>query len=249
MPPIDATIMLVCCLGLLMGGAVKGMLGVGLPMVAVPVMATVLPLPLAIAVMIAPILATNIVQIRIGSGIGKILARFWGLLIFLAIGILIGVMFLTYLQPRTLEIAIGVLVLGFVVIRSLSRPIAVSTYWENILSPLVGLGAGIVGGLSSFFGPPVMVYLLGIGLEKEDFIRTIAVTYVTGLVPLYAALAVLNVLGPTELAWSAAALGPALIGQWIGQYARRHISQYVFSIAMNALMSVLALQLILGLRA
>ena len=46
----------------LVAGTVKGTLGIGLPLVAVPLLATVLDLPTAIALMVVPVLTSNFIQ-------------------------------------------------------------------------------------------------------------------------------------------------------------------------------------------
>lgn len=238
--------MLVCALGLFGGGLVKGALGVGLPMVAVPVLSTVVPPATAIAMLSIPILATNLVQIRLTESFRPELTRFRLLFVMLVIGILIGASLLTVLSVRTIEMMIGVLLIGFVVGRAVQNRLRIPPAWEPRLSPCVGLGAGLVGGFSSFFGPPIIVYLMGLRLAKEDFVRTIALTYLIGLTPLYAMLVYIGAFRETELLWSCAAVVPAALGQAIGKRVRKTISQRVFEIALSAVMAFLGGKLILG---
>ena len=55
-------IFIICLFTLLLAGIVKGALGMGLPLFAVPILVTVFDLPTAIALMIVPILTSNLIQ-------------------------------------------------------------------------------------------------------------------------------------------------------------------------------------------
>jgi len=55
-------IFVICLSSLLLAGVIKGALGMGLPLFAVPVLVTVFDLPTAIALMMIPILASNLIQ-------------------------------------------------------------------------------------------------------------------------------------------------------------------------------------------
>lgn len=47
---------------LLLGGTTKGALGVGLPLVAIPILSLGMPAPQAIALLVMPVLLSNILQ-------------------------------------------------------------------------------------------------------------------------------------------------------------------------------------------
>lgn len=59
-----------------LGGLVKGTLGVGLPLVVVPLLSLVLPSPTAIALVSVPVVASNILQVWQASPGSRQVRRF-----------------------------------------------------------------------------------------------------------------------------------------------------------------------------
>ena len=39
---------------------------------------------------------------------------------------------------------------------------------------------GILGGLSTFYGPPMLAYIVAVDLPKEKFVRTVSTMYFIG---------------------------------------------------------------------
>jgi hypothetical protein len=51
------------CAALALGGFVKGVAGAGMPIVAIPVLASFLDVQSAVAVMVLPVIVTNVMQV------------------------------------------------------------------------------------------------------------------------------------------------------------------------------------------
>ena len=78
MPPdLALSALILVALAFVAGGAVKGGFGFGLPLVTVPLLATVMPPPTAISLMLVPVIAANIVQAFQGGYYKSALRRFW----------------------------------------------------------------------------------------------------------------------------------------------------------------------------
>jgi uncharacterized membrane protein YfcA len=103
-----------------------------------------------------------------------------------------------------------------------------SREWEGLLRPVVGLVAGFIGGVSSFFGPPMIIFLISLRLSKEAFIKAIGLSFFVGIIPMIIFLAAFGVLGPWDFFWSGAATGPTVIGLLLGQYLRNSIPEKGF---------------------
>ena len=67
----DPIIIFIIILAVLGGGLVKGTLGFGMPMVALPIIAFVLPATTAMMLLCAPILLTNFLQIKFKEGVSS----------------------------------------------------------------------------------------------------------------------------------------------------------------------------------
>ena len=65
----DPSIVIIIILAVLAGGLVKGTIGFGMPMVALPLIAFIIPATTAMILLCAPILLTNFLQMKIKEGI------------------------------------------------------------------------------------------------------------------------------------------------------------------------------------
>jgi len=71
----------VCTAAILGGGLIKGTLGVGLPLFAVPVMSLFISSTQAIALVSVPVLVSNIWQVWQEGSLKTSLKRFWPLML------------------------------------------------------------------------------------------------------------------------------------------------------------------------
>ena len=105
---------LVISLAFLLAGLVKGVVGGGLPAVAVPIMANVIAPAVAASVTLMPVIVTNFWLLLQGGRLKEVLQRYWTFLLPLAVGSLIGAQILVTVPPATMALIIG----GFVIILS-----------------------------------------------------------------------------------------------------------------------------------
>ncbi|HSR72765.1 MAG TPA: sulfite exporter TauE/SafE family protein [Kiloniellales bacterium] len=236
--------LLVAALAILLGGLVKGVLGLGLPLISVPLLALVMPVPAAVAVMAFPVLISNLVQIRQGTAPFAAFVRFWPLLATLIVGILLGAQLLAELDEQRLSLILGGLVIAFSLLNLASPRLELAPHHERLASPLVGFGAGLLGGFSSLYGPPLAMYLVALKLDKDRFVSAIAMAYATGSVPLYLSLAVLGILGPDEALISLGAIVPVLLGVQIGQRLRRRLPQRTFHVMILVMLLLIGINMI-----
>ena len=230
-------------LAMLAGGFVKGVHGMGLPLVSVPILSSALPVQTAIAVTLLPILLTNFYQIRVGRDALPIVRRF-ALLVGLVVGILIGVYALTNLAPDLVTAILGAVILGFVAIRIRAPDWRLTARGERLGALPVGLTAGLVGGITSIYGTPIAIYLSALGLDRQTFVRAIGITFMTGIIPLYSALAAFDILGLRETALSLIALVPVFVGYLIGERTRGRISETAFQRGFTLLLAAIGLTLL-----
>ncbi|MEX2641990.1 MAG: sulfite exporter TauE/SafE family protein [Acetobacterales bacterium] len=215
--------------GLLFAGAVKGALGVGLPLVGMPVLLLVLPAPTAVVVMAVPILLTNLWQMLAGGHVLENLRRFWPIILFLAVGMFVGSRLLVTVDEGVLIAVLGAILLGFSVLSLTRFRPAIPPRWHMRAQPLFGLAGGLIGGFSTVFGPPVSMYLVAIGLQKDRFVSAVGTTFFAGSVALNLSLAALPVYGVREGMMAMLACLPVCAGMALGQRLRAAIPQESFS--------------------
>ena len=96
---------MLAALAFALGGLVNGTVGLGLPTIAIALLATFIGLSEAIAITIIPLVATNLVQVIQGGSPLALVKRFGVLNATAAIGLWIGTEILWAVDPRWLQIA------------------------------------------------------------------------------------------------------------------------------------------------
>lgn len=229
---------------LLIGGLSKGSLGLGLPLIAMPILTWFVPVPQAIIILTIPIFVTNIWQAFQGGNFLNVVSRFWPMALALIMGIALGTRVLLSLEPQTLYLLVGVLVLIQPLIRVFKPSFQIPPRRHRQVETVVGFFSGAVGGVSGFFGPFILAYLAMLRLEKNLFAATVAVMFFVGSSALALFLAQAGVMKTEDLITSCLALIPASIGILIGQRVRGRISQHQFDGAITLVMFVMGLSLI-----
>lgn len=229
----------------LLGGFVKGALGVGLPLVAVPLLSLGMPPQAAIAWLVVPVLASNAWQALEGGAVRPTLRRFSGLLVAQAIATIATVRWTLSLDARQLNAMVALAVLLAVVLMVWQPRLDISSRRENAYGAGVGLLSGMLGGVSSLTGPVIITYLVALRLERDVFVRSVSVIYLLGALPLYGAMVAAGHIGWRELALSALGLLPMAAGLMVGKALRQRIDDRWFRRVLLTFLVVLAVLLLL----
>ena len=218
-------------LALLIGGAIKGAIGVGLALVLVPLTAQFLAVPAAVALLSLPMTAANIRQAFEAGGTLAALRRLLPMLGALVLGTVIGVHFLISVNLRTLDIVVGTaFVLLAAMLLCLPR-LRISRRAERWAGPLVGLLAGLLGGVSAIFGPPLIAYQIGLGVDPGSFIKHMAILTLAATLTLVLSLGGAGALSGPDLLISAAAIIPIQLGLPLGRRLRGRVPPALFRAA------------------
>ncbi len=207
----------------LIGGTIKGTLGIGMPLFIVPVMATVMEPVTVIVLLFVPILATNLVQIIEGGHYQLTLRRFWSLLLPMVATTIIGAVALARIDAKLISLVLGCIVASFCILQMLPLPPTVPKRLEAFLSPIIGSIAGLLGGVSTLFGPPLIMYLISLRLSNEEFIAAIAQLFFVAGAMLYIALTFTGALTAELALGSAIVTVPVGVGLAIGRKLRGRI--------------------------
>jgi uncharacterized membrane protein YfcA len=161
----------------LVAGFVKGAIGFGFPSLATPLLSLAVSVKTAVVVLILPNIVMDGIQfVRRGTPLATV-RRFWPLLVSGAVGIVAGTRVLTLLSPGLATFILGVFVLGFVALNVTGLAPEVPRAWEPWLSPVAGLVAGLVGGVTNSPATALVLFFHGIGLDKHEFISSVAFTF------------------------------------------------------------------------
>ncbi|MCP4331877.1 MAG: sulfite exporter TauE/SafE family protein [Gammaproteobacteria bacterium] len=211
------------------GGFIQGALGVGTPLLTVPMMAQVLPPQMAIAIMAIPVVVANLWQFAQTERSSAIVAKFWPTFVAILIGTWVGVKILSIIDEKTLLILVGAAVIAFALLQGSRFRLHLPERMVKPAGLLFGGASGLIGGVSSFFGPMLITYLISIrGLAKNQFVSTISFLYVSAVLPWAVTLYLYGILDDQLLLYSAFATLPVTLGLLVGQRIRGHISEARF---------------------
>ncbi len=218
-----------CAFALACGGLIKGALGVGTPLLTVPLMALVLPPQTAVAVMAVPVVVANLWQASQAPRVDNLLGRFWPTFVAILLGTWIGVAILARINEQALLLIVGSAVILFALLQGCGYQLRIRPRLEKPAGLLFGLASGVIGGISSFFGPMLIVYLVSLqSLSKDQFIGAISLLYVSAVLPWALTLHWVGILDQRLLLYSSAAVAPVMLGMMVGRNLRKFISEQRF---------------------
>jgi len=228
----------------ILGGSAKGALGIGIPLLTVPLTAPFMDLPAVMALLTVPIFATNFGQAVEGGGTKAALLRLWPMLVAVVAGTVAGVHLLVSIDRAVLNGTVGVLLVLIATWLFCQPRIALGGWAERWAGPPIGLVAGIMGGISGMFGPPLIAYMIGLGLRPNEFVKHISILFLAAGAALLVALGRAGAMSWADVAVSAGALVPIYLGMLIGRWLRRHCPPGLFRALVLAALAIGGLQMI-----
>ena len=212
----------------LLAGTVKGVVGLGLPTVAVGLLGLVMAPREAAALLVIPSLVTNAWQLFTGPAIGPLWRRLRPMLAAIVAGTLAGGMLLPPAGSAGAVAALG----GALVLYGASGLAAfrleVAPRWEALAGPVVGFATGAVTAATGVFVIPAVPYLGGLGLARDALVQALGLAFTASTCALAASLLLAGEIPLRSAGTSLYALAPALLGMWFGQAIRNRIRPEVF---------------------
>lgn len=231
---------------MVLAGFVKGGIGFGFPLVALPLLANVIEIRLALALLTLPTVFGNLWLGMQGGNFGITLRRFWVVILALGIGIFVGSRVLQEINSRALMFVVGASILMFTLADRVTTRggLLIPARTERVWGTVVGVIAGLIGGVSATYGPPLIAYLNALHLPKDVYIATVGVILFFGSIALLAAFSAVHIVTPQTAVLSALAVAPVLIGMEIGRRVRTRIPQLLFRRLTTIALMILAVNLL-----
>src|SRR5262245_18859848 len=137
----------------------------------------VLDVKAAVVLLIVPNIVMDGIQFtRQGVELGRI-RRLALLLVFGAVGTVVGTRLLVLLPPAIVLGALGAFLLIFVALDVAHLSPRIPPGWEPWIAPVVGLVTGVVGGITNVPGTPLAVYFYALGMDKREFVRAVTFSF------------------------------------------------------------------------
>ena len=164
-------------LALAAGSVVKGVTGLGLPLVAMPVLANFIGAQHAVAVMVLPGLASNTLLLAKQWRHARAVPDLPWLMATAVVGAAIGTWGLSSLDERTLSLAIAAMIALYLVLMVVRPSARIPPHISRVASPIVGLAAGLIQGATGISGPIIGTYLFAFRLEPAAYVFAAAAAF------------------------------------------------------------------------
>ncbi len=212
----------------LVAGAVKGVIGLGLPTVSLALLAVVVGLPEAMGLLLVPSFATNLWQAWVGDQGRAILRRLWPFLAMATVTVWLGAAALTRVDVSVLSGLLGLLLMVYGAASLGGYRWTITARREAWAGPVAGAVNGTLTGMTGTFVVPSVMYLQSLGLGRDMLVQAMGMLFLASTAALAVALQGNGLLTIEVGALSTAALLPALVGMIVGQRIRRNLSKQRF---------------------
>lgn len=223
--------------------AVKGTIGFGFPLIAIPLLSTILGPRVAVPVVAIPTLLSNVFLVSRG-GFSRATAPVATVLVGIVLGTPVGAMLITALDPRSLSVLIGAAALVYALAAAFRLTVLVPPAVGMPAAPVVGLLAGLMGGLTGITSPLLASYLHLLRIEKREFVFWITVMFFVGNVVQVGSYARLGLYTAPVLSTSLFACLPMAVGTVAGIAMQDRLHPDAFSRVVLAVVFLASLNLL-----
>ncbi len=212
----------------LLAGFIKGVIGMGLPVVALAFLGSTLGVREALTNMLIQGLATNTWQALAGPAFGVLVRRLWSFLAVAGIGIWFGVGVLAGAKSETMMALLGVTLCTYCAVTMLRAQMPPPGPREPWMSQLMGGLGGAMFGMTGIMIVPGILYLQTLGFRRDVLVQALGITFVAITLALGTSLIGRNLLTQVLALMSLTALVPTAAGLALGQRYHHHISEARF---------------------
>lgn len=230
----------------MLAGLVKGVIGLGLPTVAIGLLGLVFTPAQAAALLIIPSLVSNVWQAAVGGHFRELLARLWPLLAGILVGSFFGAVFLPHSGSAEATLLLGIALTVYALLGLARIEFTTPARHEGWIGFVCGIPTGAIAVATGVFALPMVPYLQSLHMDRIRLVQALGLAFTTSTVALAAALQHAGELKAGILWPSLVALAAVLVGMRLGQSLLLRVSPRLFRLFF--LIGLLALGLHLSLR-
>ncbi|HLU03189.1 MAG TPA: sulfite exporter TauE/SafE family protein [Advenella sp.] len=212
----------------ILAGAVKGVVGLGLPTISMALLALLMSPAQAAALLVIPSLLTNIWQMRPFGGVPYLLRRIGTMQLGVLAGTIAGAWLLGAPAGQTAGMALGLALVAYACWGLTGRAIVVSPIVQIWMGPLVGFATGFITAATGVFVVPAVPYLQALQLSRDRLIQAMGVSFTVSTIALALGLWLNQSYAPDAAGISLLMLVPALLGMSLGQTLRHRLPASLF---------------------
>lgn len=229
----------------LFAGTVKGVIGLGFPVVVLASLSTTLGLQETMGLLVIPGIITNGWQALSGGSFLPLTRRLGTLLLSALVGIWFGTKILSLANPALLTGVLGALLFAYSVISLTLPQISPPGRKEWLLSPLMGAAGGLSFGMTGVFMVPGVLYIQALGLPRDLFVQALGIAFSFIMIALGLFMSHNRILPQEILLLSVGALVPMSLGMLLGRQIRHRVTEQFFRKLLFVALSIAGFYLVL----
>lgn len=224
----QASIIAAVVCSLTTAGLLKGTIGVGMPVVALPLLSLFIDIKSAAMLLSMPLIISNLPQALEGGKTGRCLAQLMPLILGTIPGLFLGVRVLLALDANAAKIIAGLVLMSVGGVTLLAPKLQLQSRLVLPAGITFGFFGGILGGIAAIAGPLVFIFLLAKGLRGKAFTKEASLYLVVSAGLLAILLTASRQFNWFDVSVSTAATLPVVLGMYVGQYMRDKIGPETF---------------------
>lgn len=227
-----------------LAGFAKGVIGLGLPTISMGLLAVVLPPVEAAGILALPSLVTNAWQMVAGPSLRPLVRRLWPTMLAVCLGTWAGLGLMTGAGARYGTALLGGALVLYALVGLFSVRFVLAKAREPVLGPAAGAVTGLITAATGVFVVPAVPYLQAIGLDKEELVQALGLSFTVSTLALAVNVALAGGFNVSMAGSSVLALVVASAGMAAGQAVRHRLSARLFRCCFFAGLLLLGLHLI-----
>jgi uncharacterized protein len=231
---------------ILVAGLTHGTVGFGFPVVSTPLVALLVDMKTAVLVTVLPNIAVNIVSILRGGNWRASIGKYWPLALWVVVGTLIGSRLLLTVPHEPLQVLLAVMIIAYLLQDRWRR---IDWSWAKrkpqFAAFVFGVTAGILSGAVNVAMPPLVIYLMTLGLSPIALTQTLNFCFIAGKTVQAIALGVTDV-ASQKLLYASLPLVPLAAGAvYAGMRLQSRIGAEAYARLLRKALAVIAAALLL----
>jgi hypothetical protein len=236
----------------LLAGLVHGILGLGFPMLATPLLAIMIDIRGAILLTLLPTIIVNLISILRGGRWSESIGRYWPLAVLIPVGAVVGTWLLISIDPAPLRLLLAAVILLHLLrerLRGLRLDWVRTHTWVAYL--VFGLAAGFAAGTVNVMVPLLIIFALQVGMTPLAMVQVFNLCFLAGKTAQVGAFAYSGVLTPSLLAATLPFAAVAAVALLFGMRVKERVDAETYRGWLHkvlvAMVAVLITQYLLGL--
>jgi uncharacterized protein len=224
---------------------VHGLLGIGFPLLATPLLALTSDVRTAVVLLLLPTMAINVVNVIHGGHWRESIGRFWPLALFGAIGSLIGTQLLVLTDPAPYKLLLAGVIMVYLNIHRIGLRLQWIRQHVTLACVLFGLVGGLLAGTVNVMVPALIIFALELRLAPLITVQVFNFCFFFGKLSQGVILASHGYLDGPQILSAAPYTGAALLALWLGIRWRKRIAAEVYRLWLRRILAVITILLIL----